>query len=330
MLRTSGFASRLIVFSALVSLALALLPPPASAQPFDAKYLNGMRWRSIGPYRGGRTRAVAGVPSQPNVFYIGVCNGGVWKSTDYGRRWDPIFDDQPTGSIGAIAVAPSDPEHRLCRERGGPPAARPLGRRRDLPLDGRRKDLDAPRPPRRPADPPDHRRSAQPRPGLRRRPRPSLRTERRAGHLPLDRRRADLPEGPLQGREHRRFRARLRSRRIRTSSTPGSGNRGRDRGRTRPGAGPAAACSNRPTAARPGSSSSPPGRTASSRSTWPSRRATPAASMRRSPRPAARASTARTTPARPGRGSPTPARLDRIGGGDLPRPGGPSRRIPTS
>ncbi|MGD0782127.1 MAG: glycoside hydrolase, partial [Candidatus Aminicenantales bacterium] len=65
---------------------------------------------SIGPYRGGRTRAVAGVPSQPNVFYMGVCNGGVWKTTDYGRTWTPIFDDQPTGSIGAIAVAPSDPD----------------------------------------------------------------------------------------------------------------------------------------------------------------------------------------------------------------------------
>jgi photosystem II stability/assembly factor-like uncharacterized protein len=93
-------------------LALLLLSVAASlaiAQPFDAKYLAGMRWRSIGPYRGGRTRAAAGVPTQPNVFYMGVCNGGVWKTTDYGRTWTPIFDSQPTGSIGAIAVAPSDP-----------------------------------------------------------------------------------------------------------------------------------------------------------------------------------------------------------------------------
>ncbi|HEU4413754.1 MAG TPA: glycoside hydrolase [Candidatus Angelobacter sp.] len=71
--------------------------------------LSSLHWRSIGPYRGGRTRAVAGVPSQPNVVYIGVCNGGVWKTTDYGATWQPIFDDQPTGSIGAIAVAQSDP-----------------------------------------------------------------------------------------------------------------------------------------------------------------------------------------------------------------------------
>lgn len=64
----------------------------------------------IGPFRGGRTVGATGVPSQPNVFYVGVNNGGVWKTTDYGRLWIPIFDDQPTGSVGAIAVAPSNPE----------------------------------------------------------------------------------------------------------------------------------------------------------------------------------------------------------------------------
>src|SRR5690349_21349217 len=70
---------------------------------------NDLRWRAIGPFRGGRTKAITGVPSQPNVFYAGAVNGGVWKTDDYGRTWTPIFDDQPTGSIGAIAVAPSDP-----------------------------------------------------------------------------------------------------------------------------------------------------------------------------------------------------------------------------
>ena len=87
---------------------------PMSTQPsgpvsVPESFLSSLHWRSIGPYRGGRTRGVAGVPSQPNVFYIGVCNGGVWKTNDYGRTWQPIFDDQPTGSIGAIAVAASDP-----------------------------------------------------------------------------------------------------------------------------------------------------------------------------------------------------------------------------
>ncbi len=71
---------------------------------FDA-----LQWRCIGPHRGGRTVGAVGVPQQPNTFYIGVNNGGVWKSTDYGRVWTPIFDDQPTGSVGDVAVAPSDP-----------------------------------------------------------------------------------------------------------------------------------------------------------------------------------------------------------------------------
>ncbi len=67
-----------------------------------------MHWRMIGPFRGGRARAVAGVADEPNVFYVGQVDGGVWKSTDYGQSWKPIFDGQDTQSIGAIAVAPSD------------------------------------------------------------------------------------------------------------------------------------------------------------------------------------------------------------------------------
>ena len=77
------------------------------AQPYDPAYFNSMRWRCIGPHRGGRTVGAVGVPSQPNVFYIGVNNGGVWKTTDYSHTWKPVFDDQPTGSIGDVAVAPS-------------------------------------------------------------------------------------------------------------------------------------------------------------------------------------------------------------------------------
>lgn len=88
---------------------LLLFISSVNAQPFDAKYFNDMKWRCIGPHRGGRTVGAVGVPQQPNVFYIGVNNGGVWKTTDYGRTWFPIFDDQPTGSIGDVAVAPSNP-----------------------------------------------------------------------------------------------------------------------------------------------------------------------------------------------------------------------------
>ncbi len=68
------------------------------------------KWRAIGPYRGGRTKAVTGVRGRPGLVYIGVVNGGVWKTTDYGRTWTPIFDDQATASIGDIAVAPSNPD----------------------------------------------------------------------------------------------------------------------------------------------------------------------------------------------------------------------------
>jgi photosystem II stability/assembly factor-like uncharacterized protein len=68
-----------------------------------------LAWRLIGPMRAGRTRAVAGVPGQRSVFYIGAVNGGVWRTNDAGRTWQPIFEGQPTQSIGAIAVAPSDP-----------------------------------------------------------------------------------------------------------------------------------------------------------------------------------------------------------------------------
>src|SRR5215216_3816700 len=71
--------------------------------------LSAMKWRMIGPFRAGRTVGATGVPGQPNVFYIGVNNGGVWKTTDYGHTWAPIFDDQPTGSVGALAIAASDP-----------------------------------------------------------------------------------------------------------------------------------------------------------------------------------------------------------------------------
>ncbi len=88
---------------------LFLLFSTLNAQSIDPSVMGAMKWRMIGPHRGGRTVGAVGVPQQPNVFYIGVNNGGVWKTTDYGRTWQPIFDDQPTGSVGDVAVAPSNP-----------------------------------------------------------------------------------------------------------------------------------------------------------------------------------------------------------------------------
>ena len=91
------------------SVALVFVILFAMTESRGGEFDSILRWRNIGPYRGGRTRAIAGVPSQPNVFYMAPVNGGVFKSTDYGRSWQPIFDDQPTASVGAMAVSNSNP-----------------------------------------------------------------------------------------------------------------------------------------------------------------------------------------------------------------------------
>jgi len=82
----------------------------ASAQPFDRAFFSGMHWRMVGPFRAGRTVTATGVPGEPDHFYFGAVGGGVWESENAGRTWNPIFDSQPIASIGAIAVAPSNPK----------------------------------------------------------------------------------------------------------------------------------------------------------------------------------------------------------------------------
>ncbi|HEX5500820.1 MAG TPA: hypothetical protein VFX03_16405, partial [Thermomicrobiales bacterium] len=89
----------------------AALSPAAAAQHYAAAGAdNGLQWRMLGPFRGGRIDAVSGVVGRPNEFYMGAVNGGVWKTIDAGRVWTPVFDSQPVASIGALAVAPSAPD----------------------------------------------------------------------------------------------------------------------------------------------------------------------------------------------------------------------------
>ena len=97
----------LLLLATTAAIVSAQSTPPAPT--FSPSVFSELRWRPLGPFRGGRTKAVDGITAQPHTFYIGAVNGGVWKTNDAGRTWRPIFDDQPTGSIGAIAVAPSDP-----------------------------------------------------------------------------------------------------------------------------------------------------------------------------------------------------------------------------
>ncbi len=95
---------------ALTALVFFFSLTPLLAQSVPANLFSGLKWRMIGPFRGGRAVAATGVPGDPNTFYFGAVDGGIWKTTDAGVIWTPMFDKQPVASIGAIAVAPSNPK----------------------------------------------------------------------------------------------------------------------------------------------------------------------------------------------------------------------------
>src|SRR5580765_6562742 len=104
-----GIARALVVPAVAASDSIVGGTSGATADEMTALF-SGLRWRMLGPFRGGRVDAVCGVVGRPNEFYFGHVNGGVWKSIDAGRIWSPIFDSQPVASIGALAVAPSAPD----------------------------------------------------------------------------------------------------------------------------------------------------------------------------------------------------------------------------
>src|SRR5690348_7015658 len=93
----------------LACLPLAIIPTVSRAPAPPPKLDPALHWRAVGPYTGGRVTTVAGIPDKPNVFYMGTAGGGVWQTDDYGANWRPISDKGiKTGSIGAMAIAPSN------------------------------------------------------------------------------------------------------------------------------------------------------------------------------------------------------------------------------
>ena len=96
--------------SLLFGLLTVLCLSPAGAQTVPPELFSALKWRLIGPFRGGRAAAVAGIPGNGTTFYFGAVGGGIWQTTDAGVVWKPIFDSQQVASIGALAVAPSDPQ----------------------------------------------------------------------------------------------------------------------------------------------------------------------------------------------------------------------------
>src|SRR2546425_2015459 len=101
MVKPRAMIKRALIFFLFSSSAFAAMP--------DASILKNLQWREVGPYRGGRADAVDGIANQPDVYYFGSSGGGVWKTADGGQTWKPVSDGFFGGSIGAVAIAPSDP-----------------------------------------------------------------------------------------------------------------------------------------------------------------------------------------------------------------------------
>ncbi len=109
-MRTSVTRSKMLNRMATTVLCGASLLGPLVGQTVPPQMFGDMDWRLIGPFRAGRSVAVAGVPGDGTTFYFGAVDGGVWKTTNAGTTWKPVFDGQPVASIGALAIAPSDPK----------------------------------------------------------------------------------------------------------------------------------------------------------------------------------------------------------------------------
>ena len=99
----------------------------ARPQVLSPDLLHELHWRNIGPFRGGRTRAAAGVPDQPHVFYMAQVNGGVWKTDDAGQTWHPVFDAQPTQSCDDVASTEPSGSLNIPISRRGAPLYEALG-----------------------------------------------------------------------------------------------------------------------------------------------------------------------------------------------------------
>ncbi|HEY8311467.1 MAG TPA: hypothetical protein VIG47_12965, partial [Gemmatimonadaceae bacterium] len=107
--KTISLLKRTLLGCAVAAAALPQAARTAHAQAVNPGYLSGMRWRSIGPYRSGNVAGVTGIPGDPTTYYIATPEAGVWKTTNAGTTWLPVFDEAHVASVGAIAVAPSSP-----------------------------------------------------------------------------------------------------------------------------------------------------------------------------------------------------------------------------